>query len=272
MRYINPNSKSGLINKFADFIVKNTDETSSTIIEVIYLGGFFVIKGVTESDKVLNLQEIRNNFVQKYNYLLSAHGINNINYIDIIEYSSKDVNYDSFSKFYKSETPRFHSEVINYVKTNNLDLSEETIDFDCRVLKNTSTKREFNFNNEISNLNSLSLKSEFPHGYNLKSGRLKYYYSEYIVNQIISTINCNQIFIKFNSDKDIRDDLQIRLISDSYYSEEIIKSLVLDVFDFNLTKFKNDYLIELDLEFEIENQLLPSKWLVKDKSKDVVIF
>jgi hypothetical protein len=261
MRYINPNSKSGLINKFADFIVKNTDETSSTIIEVIYLGGFFVIKGVTESDKVLNLQEIRNNFVQKYNYLLSAHGINNINYIDIIEYGSKNVNYDSFSKFYKSETPRFHSEVINYVKTNNLDLNEETIDFDCLVLKNTSTKRD-----------ALSLKSEFPHGYNLKSGRLKYYYSEYIVNQIISSINCNQIFIKFNSNKDIRDDLQIRLISDSYYPEEIIKSLVLDVFDFNITKFKNDYLIELDLEFEVENQLLPSKWLVKDKSKDVVIF
>ena len=257
MRYINPNSKSGLINKFADFIVKNTDETSSTIIEVIYLGGFFVIKGVTESDKVLNLQEIRNNFVQKYNYLLSAHGINNINYIDVIEYGSKNVNYDSFSKFYKSETPRFHSEVINYVKTNNLDLNEETIDFDCLVLKNTSTKKEFNFNNEISNLDSLSLK---------------YYYSEYIVNQIISSINCNQIFIKFNSNKDIRDDLQIRLISDSYYPEEIIKSLVLDVFDFNITKFKNDYLSELDLEFEVENQLLPSKWLVKDKSKDVVIF
>jgi hypothetical protein len=92
------------------------------------------------------------------------------------------------------------------------------------------------------------------------------------VNQIISSINCNQIFIKFNSNKDIRDDLQIRLISDSYYPEEIIKSLVLDVFDFNITKFKNDYLIELDLEFEVENQLLPSKWLVKDKSKDVVIF
>ena len=92
------------------------------------------------------------------------------------------------------------------------------------------------------------------------------------MNQIISSINCNQIFIKFNSNKDIRDDLQIRLISDSYYPEEIIKSLVLDVFDFNITKFKNDYLSELDLEFEVENQLLPSKWLVKDKSKDVVIF
>ena len=35
---------------------------------------------------------------------------------------------------------------------------------------------------------------------------------------------------------------------------------------------KNDFLSELDLEYQVENQLVSPKWLVNDRSKDLVIF
>ena len=47
--------------------------------------------------------------------------------------------------------------------------------------------------------------------------------------------------------------------------------MVLDVFDFNLTKFKNDYLKGYDLSNEIDNQLNPKPWLVKDKLSELYI-
>jgi hypothetical protein len=60
-------------------------------------------------------------------------------------------------------------------------------------------------------------------------------------------------------------------VSDSKIPEKKIESLILDVFDFNVTKFKNEFISDLDLEYEIENQLNKPKWFIKDRLNDLII-
>lgn len=271
MRYINPNSKSGIVNKFADYIVKEIDQNLNSIIEVIYLGNFFIIKGVTEHDKVLDLHELRNSFVDKYHYLLSLHGIDTINFIDVIQYNHKFNETDIDFKFHNSDLIRYHQEVIDYVLGDNLNPNVESIEFDGKIKTNLSDD-SFIDKNCLFEFSPLSVKSEFPYGHSLKSNRLKLFYSEYIINQIIHLIDTNEITFRFSNDKNNEDDLNIRVFSWSMYSEVKIKSLILDVFDFNLNKFKNDFVNQIDLEYEIENQLVSPKWFVRDRFKDLILF
>lgn len=272
MKYINPNSKSGLVNKFADYILKHVDDNYISCFEVIFFGGFFVIKGLTESDKILNLQEIRNSFVEKYEYLLSAHGLQTINFIDVVKYNYSFSKTDKFFKFHKTDNIRFSSEVINYLKNKNLTIWDESLDFDVTLKKITSSSENTEKDNNIIITNLLSIKSEFPYGYSLNAGRLEYFYSEYVVNNIIWTIQSDELFFGFSSNKDGNDDHEIKIFSNSLYSETQIKSAVLDVFDFNTSKFKNEFLNKFDYEYELENQLTPVQWRVRDKFKEFVLF
>lgn len=268
MKYINPNSKSGIVNKFADYIVKHIDESYKSIIEVTYLGSFFIIKGITESNKVLNLQQIRDSFVEKYSYLLSSHGITNLNYIDVIQYEYKFTENDIDFKFYNSENIRYHQKVIDYVKNNNIDINIESIDFDI-VLNVSGT---FMDNPTFGSYESLqmSLTSQFPYGYSLKAGRLNLFYSEYIINQTFGVLKIDKVIFRYSNIK-FNNENNIRIFSDSILDESVTRSLILDLFDFNINKFKLDFIKDLDLEYEIENQLTPKNWYVKDKSKDMVI-
>ena len=268
MKYINPNSKSGIINKFADYIVKHIGEEYKSIIEVTYLGSFFIIKGITESNKVLNLQQIRDSFVEKYSYLLSSHGITNFSYIDILQYEYKFTESDIDFKFYNSENIRYHQKVIDYVKNNNIGLNVESIDFDIVLNESISSNYIQSFNS--FELLQMSLTSQFPYGYSLKAGRLNLFYSEYIINQTFGVLKIDKVIFRYSNIK-FNNENNIRIFSDSILDESVTKSLILDLFDFNINKFKIEFIKDLDLEYEIENQLTPKNWYVKDKSKDIVI-
>jgi hypothetical protein len=261
MKYINPNSKSGIVNRLSDFILSNIGEEYKTIIEVVYLGNFFVVKGLTESDKILNLREIIDKFTEKYSYLLFPHNITNINFIDIMSYNHKFTDTTVDFKFFDSEIPRFDFNTINYVKNNIIELNQNYIE-------NNETCLYFSENSGISvlyeKLNSLSISSEFPFGYSLNNGRLKFFYCEYIVNHIVKTSGSDSmVFRLLNND--------FKIISDSLVDVSKLESLVLDVFDFNLPKFKNDYVSNLDLEHEIDNQLVIPKWVTKDKIESIIL-
>jgi L-ribulose-5-phosphate 3-epimerase UlaE len=68
------------------------------------------------------------------------------------------------------------------------------------------------------------------------------------------------------------DDTYLGAFSSNPTLDKQLKSLVLDVFDFNLTKFQNDYLKGYDLKFEIDAQFSSKPWLVKDRTKDIILF
>jgi hypothetical protein len=120
--------------------------------------------------------------------------------------------------------------------------------------------------------NFLSVSSSFPYGYSLNLGRRELYYGEHICNQLFNLLETDKIIFKYSSVINSEDDFNIEVTCDSIYTPEKIKSLILDVFDFNLNKFANDYIKDYDVERDIDNQLGEKPWLVKDRMKDLVIF
>jgi hypothetical protein len=53
MKYINLNSKKGLVNLFADYIVKEFND--NTMIQVSDCGAFFLVKGKTDKREYVDL-------------------------------------------------------------------------------------------------------------------------------------------------------------------------------------------------------------------------
>jgi len=66
MRYINPKSKRGLVNKFAEFILSelNKNKNHKTKIEVSLFDAFFVINGKTESQNLVDMSEVQKRFYE----------------------------------------------------------------------------------------------------------------------------------------------------------------------------------------------------------------
>ena len=115
------------------------------------------------------------------------------------------------------------------------------------------------------------ITSEFPYGYGLDTGRLGYYYSEYIVNHLFNITNSSSIDFRFSSQVD--DDMEVKIDISLYYSllpNEYIKSMVLDVFNFDMSEFKNE-LQSYDLLDDLKDPFGKKPWLVKDMIGDIVV-
>ena len=115
------------------------------------------------------------------------------------------------------------------------------------------------------------ISSEFPHGYSLSMGRSQLYYSEYISTNIFNTIKAKELTIKITENRDSDEDLMIEVMSDSIYPNNVVKSLILDVFDFDYNSFNKrleGYKYSLDITEPFDNK----PWLIKDRLNDVIIF
>lgn len=102
-------------------------------------------------------------------------------------------------------------------------------------------------------------------------GRLNLYYSEYIANQIFDVIGASEMIFKFSLVKNKDEDFNISIKSDGIYKESDIKSMVLDVFDFNIGKFES-MLSGYDINKDITEPFQSKPWLVKDRTKDLILF
>jgi hypothetical protein len=95
------------------------------------------------------------------------------------------------------------------------------------------------------------------------------YYSHYILNQISSTIGSDNMFIHFLPKVD--NEVDISVIVNSRYNPETIRSLILDVFDFDLEDF-SDRMESYDLTQDILDPEGYKPYLVQDRLEDVIIF
>jgi hypothetical protein len=68
MKYINENSNRGLVNLFSDYIVNLINKTHQydVVIEVTDCGKFFMVNGMTNSDKVLDMVKVKETFLETY--------------------------------------------------------------------------------------------------------------------------------------------------------------------------------------------------------------
>ena len=229
MRLINKNSRRGIVNLFADFIVSKIDPKEKSIIQITDCDVFMVVNGQTTSETELNIDELKNEFNETYKEILKSLGLEHFNVINIIKYGV-DIS--------PIET--------GWVDTNKNVFVEENKSFD-----------------------EISISSEFPYGYSLRTGRSMVYYSHYILNQISSTIGSDSMYIHFLPKVD--DEVDIKVVTTSMYNPQIIRSLILDVFDFDLEDFSNR-MESYDLTQDILDPEGEKPYLVQDRLEDVIIF
>lgn len=199
MKMVNLNSRKGLVNLLADYVVSKLNSDVKSIIQITDCGSFYVINGITESSETLDIPSIVSTFEKQFSSFLDGKKINTI---DLISYG---------------EEPKL-SENIWFSFIN-----EEKIL--CKL---------FVIDHEFE---TLQVSSSFPHGYSINSDRNKLYYSEYICNQLFSVIHSDEIDFMFGTKND--EEQIIKIKGNSVYSDSDIESMVLDVFDFDLKSFND---------------------------------
>jgi len=275
MKYVNENSNKGIVNLFADFLVKEINKTNNydVVIEVTDCGKFFVVNGLTNTDKILDMIQVKDDFYKEYQTLLDQFNYTNLNIIDLIMYEQELIKkFDYVFDFHNSSRPIYHIGLINDL------IDNPQPKFNSVSYNNNRLEYELDFSeDDTSNLSyytysPLNISSEFPHGYSLSMGRQELYYSEYICNQLFDVILTDKITFKYSSVKSDEDgDFQIDITSNSIHPKKDIISMVLDVFDFDMLVF-NDKIKDYDI---IEDLTIPfdkKPWLTKDKTKDLILF
>jgi hypothetical protein len=231
MRKINKNSRRGIVNLLADFILTRIDKKENSIIQVTDCETFFVINGQTTSETVLDIEKIKTDFSEWFGDILKDVGIEKINTIDVIQYGQE----------------------INNIEKGWINVNKEV------------------FIEEPEPIYELAITSEFPYGYSLNCGRLMTYYSHYVFNHMYSLMGTDEVKFYFTKEEDEDEDLRIKIVSNSNYNKDVIKSLVLDVFSFDLTEFSN-VVKDYDLMQDI---LFPGKekpYLKQDRLEHVIVF
>jgi hypothetical protein len=276
MKYINETSNRGIVNLFADFLVKEINKTNNydVVVEVTDCGKFFVVNGMTNSDKILDMVTVKEVFLESNKFLLKNFGYENVNIIDLIVYNrdlkkKTDYTFD----FYNSERRIYHNDILVTI-LESPQPKFNSITYNNRLEYELDYSEDDTTNLEYFTYSPLNITSEFPHGYSLSMGRQELYYSEYICNQlfdvILSTNRYVQLTFKYSSIK-VDEDNQIDVSVNSIYPKKDIISMVLDVFDFDMLLF-NDKIKDYDIMEDITNPFGDKPWLVKDKIKDLILF
>ena len=231
MRKINKNSRRGIVNLLADFILTRIDKKENSIIQITDCEAFMVIHGQTTSEEVLDMEKIKVDFFEWFKDILDEAGITNINTIDVIRYGQD----------------------IKNIEKGWVSVNKEV------------------FVEEPEPIHELNVSSEFPYGYSLNCGRLMTYYSHYVFNHMYSLMGVDDVKFYFTKEEDENEDFKIKIVSDTKYNKDIIKSLVLDVFSFDLEDFK-EYVKDYDL---LQDILFPSKdkpYTKQDKLEHIIVF
>ena len=231
MRLINKNSKRGIVNLFAEFILSKIDKNKDSIIQVSDVGSFYVVNGITTTETFLDINLIRDEFTEKFQDILTSLEIKSLNVLDIIKYNQEIGNIEK-----------------GWVKVNKLPFVEEP-----------------------EPLSEISINSEFPYGHSLNCGRLMVYYTHYMFNQVYSTIMTDEVHFFFSKKIDSNEDFKIKIVTDKGLDKNIIKSLILDLFDFDLEDFKTK-VDGYDIIQDILDPMGEKPYLIQDRLEDVIVF
>ena len=186
---------------------------------------------MTTSEKFLDINTIRDEFTEKFEGILTELEIKSLNVIDIIKYN----------------------QIINNIEEGWL-----------RINKSVFVK-------EPEPISEISINSEFPYGHSLNCGRLMVYYTQYMFNQVYSTIMTDEVHFFFTKELNDDEDFNIKIVPKSGLDKTIIKSLILDLFDFDLKDFETK--VEgYDLIQDILSPTGEKPYLIQDRLEDVIVF
>ena len=231
MRKINKNSRRGIVNLFADFILTRIDKKENTIIQVTDCDSFMVIHGLTTSKDILDIDSIKSDFIDKFGDILKNLDMKQINTIDIIRYDQE----------------------VNNIEKGWINVNKSV------------------FVEEPEQIHELSISSEFPYGYSLNCGRLMTYYSHYIFNHLYNTMDVNTLDFYFTKEMNEDEDFKIKIVANSKYNLEGVKSLILDVFSFDLEEF-GERIKDYDLSQDLLSPEEEKPYLKQDMLEHIIFF
>ena len=162
MRKLEKNTRRYFVNLFADYILSKFDKKENTIIQVTDFETFVVVNGQTTSNNVLNLNDIKVEFIKSNKDLFDSLEKEDLNIIDIIKYE------------------------------------QEITDFS----KSWITVNKSLYVREDEPISEINISSEFPYGHSLGCGRGIFYYSHYIFNQMYSLLGVNEVYFRYTNKMD----------------------------------------------------------------------
>jgi len=115
MKYINPFSKQGFVNLFADHIIKSINPNHKSRFQVVDFKSFLVVYGSTSSDEVLDLNKLRDTFIEKHKELVNYLNLKHVNIIDLIDYREPLSPTEYYFEYYNSSRPIFHQKTLNEI-------------------------------------------------------------------------------------------------------------------------------------------------------------
>jgi hypothetical protein len=201
MRKLEKNTRRYFVNLFADYILSKFDKKDNTVIQVTDCETFVVVNGQTTSKEVLDLNELKTDFSNWFDDVLTEVNRKNLNIIDIIKYDQEIKNFDN---------------------------------------KWISTHKDL-YTIEDEPISELTCSSEFPYGHSLGCGRSIVYYSQYMFNHMYSLLNVDQVYLYYTNEENEDGDRKIKVSCNSYIDNDKIESLVLDVFDMDLESFNERF-------------------------------
>jgi len=235
MRRYKSNSRQGLCNLFAEYVVEEISQSGKydTVISVSDCESLILIKGYTRREEIVDVKDIVNKFISKYWADFSFTDLQKVSTLDMITFGEE--------KKFKERRLKFHFERdVQFPK------------FDMNVV------------------NTPIVTSEFPYGFSKNYLKNLYFYLEHIVYNIQDDFGYT--FIELTVEQDERGDVEIvDILSNSVYPPSRLKSIIYDNFEMNVSEI-NELIKDQDLVREISHSINSSPWyMVKENSEFRVI-
>lgn len=244
-----PNSRIFITNLFADYILSKIPHHQETIIKVVDCKNFFIIKGRTTYNEVLDLPVILEEFITKFSNVIGDVKLSHT--IDLIEYDVKVDKPNSFHfTYHNSKNCSYHQTQI--------DLYEELpSSYDYSYVAT-----------QITDDNLVSV-SEFPYGHSLGQGRLHYYYGKHIVYSIPPNYPVNTLVFDMSRER-TEDGEPIFSVRNTELVDKKLTSAILDVFDFDMSWLEKE-IKKVDWSIELLNPLDEYDFIKKINKNFVIL-
>jgi len=265
-----------LCNLLCNEIIKNYNEIDlnhKTEIKVIDLEQFIVLKGKTSIVNSINYSTIFKSFINNKN-----NSDRNFNVIDLIEYGV-----NPSSKLLNIEFNFDERKSYQILELNNTIQGEYYINYDNNIILHSNHKLfeyivsepEFtDFEGKLIS-NTYPFVSDDIFGKSLNSSKLYEIYLKYISYNLFEKYLCKDVNFKLFYMGEISDlsweNIDFTVDSNSLIvSKDWVKSLILDLFDFNYLEIKKH--LSLD-DYDFSNEILSNDrcWKKRDKVSEMFL-
>jgi len=278
-------SGKNLCNIFADLIVKEINKVSPdaiTEIKVINVRSFFIVKGFTSSEKIVNVSDILSDLYQGYDENL----VKTVRVIDVIIYNKKidrklNINIQNNNQTKKIEVNllvicnklqkegyylnlKVHDKNLFYDFEHSVEYVHEYI---CSNFKGYNCIKD-DFSNDVYTSDLI---------YGLSDNYEKYYH--FLLNKISFNLlsrgfstSLNLSISSNNNLEDIdSDNINLSIHNKTTINNEKLESLILDIFSFKLSDIKNEFnLSDFDLIDSLTETDYVTCWENYNGTKDLM--